>query len=180
MFKYDGYVKDSVYFWSDLHLGHTNVCKWREDFDDHVQHSEYMFERLEQVGKFKRNTIYLLGDVAFDAQWAELVASLPATIHLVMGNHDLQYVTTNGHKNMLLHLSYCTVEGLKSYKKFWLSHAPIHPAELRGRVNIHGHVHTKTLDDPWYINVCPENCPTPVGLRQVKSYRDELCKKEQS
>lgn len=53
--------------------------------------------------------------------------------------------------------------GFEKYKKSWLSHAPIHPAELRGKINIHGHVHDATITDEnglpdlRYFNVSLEN-----------------------
>lgn len=169
--------KDSVYFWSDLHLGHLNICKFREGYTSAEAHHEDIFSRLESVARFKNNTIYLLGDVAFDAKWLSRIGDLPATIHLVRGNHDAQYVKEQEAREQLLHWSYDTVEGLKKYKGFWLSHAPIHPTELRGGLNIHGHVHYATLDDPRYINVCPENCAHPVGLTELKHYKEALCMK---
>lgn len=47
--------------------------------------------------------------------------------------------------------------GFEKYKKSWLSHAPIHPAELWGKINIHGHVHDATIPDYNYYNVPLEN-----------------------
>lgn len=45
------------------------------------------------------------------------------------------------------------VHGLLKYKEFWLSHAPLHPDELRGKKNVHGHVHTESVNDLNYLNV---------------------------
>lgn len=45
------------------------------------------------------------------------------------------------------------VHGLLKYKEFWLSHAPLHPDELRGKNNVHGHVHTESVNDLQYLNV---------------------------
>ena len=68
------------------------------------------------------------------------------------------------------------VGALFKYKEFWLSHAPIHPAELRGRKNVHGHVHNKTIIDPNYFNLSVENClgSAPVDLRKL-SERPQDC-----
>ena len=36
----------------------------------------------------------------------------------------------------------------------WISHAPIHPKELRDKfLNVHGHLHQHSLNDPHYFNV---------------------------
>ena len=49
-----------------------------------------------------------------------------------------------------------------SYKSLWLSHAPIHPQEMRNRAgNVHGHLHEERVlldsetgeTDPEYFNV---------------------------
>ena len=59
--------------------------------------------------------------------------------NLILGNHDIQlrdWVYFN------------KVVGFEKYKGTWLSHAPIHPAELRGKLNIHGHVHYATITTP--------------------------------
>ena len=65
--------------------------------------------------------------------------------------------------------------GLYKYKEFWLSHAPIHPCELRGKRNIHGHVHQNHVMDEHhkrdnrYINVCVENTDgAPVSLDKIR------------
>ena len=65
--------------------------------------------------------------------------------------------------------------GLEKYKGAWLSHAPIHPAELRGKINIHGHVHyANVLDetgklDNRYFNVSLENTGgCPIALNVIK------------
>ena len=55
------------------------------------------------------------------------------------------------------------------YKEFWLSHAPIHPEELRDRINIHGHVHYKNIDDARYFNVSCENIGfKPISLENIR------------
>ena len=48
------------------------------------------------------------------------------------------------------------VMGGFSYKGVWLTHIPIHPDELRGRPNIHGHTHNHIINDNRYLNVCME------------------------
>jgi calcineurin-like phosphoesterase family protein len=67
-----------------------------------------------------------------------------------------------------------SVQSLVKYKGFWLTHAPIHPDELRGKMNVHGHVHTKTLADNRYFNVSCENVGyKPVCFDDIKSHNPE-------
>ena len=80
---------------------------------------------------------------------------MPGRKHLILGNHDLD----RPHRGMLqlMRVFGDRIYSLHKYKGFWLSHAPIHPSELRGKRNIHGHVHSNTLDDNRYYNACLEN-----------------------
>ena len=62
------------------------------------------------------------------------------------------------------------VHSLYKWHEFWLSHCPIHPDELRGKVNIHGHVHHATLNDKRYYNTSLENTGFyPVDLNFIRS-----------
>lgn len=63
------------------------------------------------------------------------------------------------------------VHSLLKYKEFWLSHAPIHPEELRGKKNVHGHVHTESVSDLEYLNVSVDSSFMnffPRTLREVR------------
>jgi calcineurin-like phosphoesterase family protein len=94
--------------------------------------------------------VYVLGDACFTLETIDTFSHLPGRKVLVRGNHDLL--------DTQVYLKYFDgVYGLLKYKEFWLSHAPIHPDELRGKVNLHGHVHFGTLTDKRYFNCCPEN-----------------------
>ena len=139
----------SVYFTSDLHLGHKNIHNFRKGFDSEVEHQSYI-SNYWNATITKRDDVYVLGDACFTMEALKLMESLPGTKHLVRGNHD--ELDTQAYLKV-----FKNVYGLKKYKEFWLSHAPIHPQELRGRVNLHGHVHYQTVPDNNYFNCCVEN-----------------------
>ncbi len=61
------------------------------------------------------------------------------------------------------------MQSLVKYKNFWLSHAPVHPGELSGKKNLHGHTHFELMGDPRYINVCVEYAKSPVRLEDIMS-----------
>ncbi len=46
-----------------------------------------------------------------------------------------------------------------------MTHIPIHEAsKSRFAANIHGHLHTNVINDPWYINVSVEQIDfTPIS-----------------
>ena len=145
------------YFTSDLHLGHRAIAKYRTKFATAEEHDEYILQRMEKLGK--RDILYILGDFLFDGpkydEYITRIRKMRCRIKLVMGNHDslLLYKEINQAPQ--------TPEGsieiqlpLFSYKNFWLSHAPIHPQEMRKRHgNIHGHLHLESVQDDMYFNV---------------------------
>ena len=88
-----------------------------------------------------------------------------------MGNHDTDSGERQDILRMLIMLYKINKVGsLYKYKnKFWLSHAPIHPQELRGLKNVHGHCHNNSIDDNRYINVsCEAVNYTPIQFKDIK------------
>lgn len=152
-----------VWFCSDLHFGHKNIPKFR----NHVSSEEDNRAKIVHDWKTlvgKRDDVWVLGDVAFTMDTIEEFANLPGQRKfMIRGNHD--------ELDTQVYLKYFNaVYGFVKYKEFWLSHAPIHPDELRGKVNLHGHVHYESIRkpfnpaydikqelDPRYFNLCVEN-----------------------
>jgi len=135
----------NVWFTSDLHFGHKGINKFRPFVTSCEDNEQQIISDWKAVIT-KRDTVYVLGDAAFTTEACDLFKELPGEKYLVRGNHDKLDTT--------YYLKYFKqVFGLLKYKEFWLSHAPIHPQELRGRINLHGHVH--------YSNVCPEGGNLP-------------------
>ena len=170
------------WFCSDLHIGHKNIEKFRHPLISSTEHntSRIFDDWKHLVGK--RDDVYVLGDVCFDIDLLKEFENLSGSRKfLVRGNHD-EFDTQ-------VYLKYFdAVYGLKKYKEFWLSHAPMHPDELRGKVNLHGHVHFTSVRKPFnpvydtkqeldsrYFNCCPENLwPTfgtsLVSLDTIRNY----------
>jgi len=135
----------------DLHFGHKNVQNFRKDmgFANELEHRHYVMEQWNKTVT-KRDKVYVLGDACFTMEAIEDIAKLNGTKVLVRGNHD--------NLNTQVYLKvFKEVEGIVRYKHAWLTHAPIHPDELRGKINIHGHVHYASIADNRYENVCLEN-----------------------
>ena len=138
-----------VFFIGDLHFGHKNIQNFRKEIvSEEDNRNKICLDWNERVGK--RDTVYVLGDACFTMDTIDEFASLKGEKYLIRGNHDLL--------NTSVYLKYFKeVYGLLKYKEFWLSHAPIHPDELRGRLNIHGHVHYSSIPDERYVNTSVEN-----------------------
>ena len=151
----------ATYIASDFHLGHRNIPKYRK-YINSVEHNTQLIldEWLARIKK--RDTVYLLGDIAFDKEHLYMLGNMPGNKILVRGNHD-NFVSTHE----LLDV-FSKVEGAMKKWHMWLTHIPIHPNELRHSFNIHGHVHTATIDDPRYMNVCCDNLMDKTGSNFIK------------
>ena len=119
------------------------------------------------------STVYFLGDIAKNITCAEQV--LPrlngSTKILVMGNHDCKYPTFRLQNLFDKLVGVCYILG----KRFILSHIPVHPQELDGRINLHGHLHKDyvrlynegEMADERYVNCCVDfhlNNNSPLEL----------------
>lgn len=155
----------NVWFTSDLHFGHKNIHKFREDvYSEEGNRAKIITHWNKLVNK--RDDVYVLGDAAFSMDTLQEFSSLPGRKFLVRGNHD-------EFADVAYYPHFENIYGLKRYKEFWLSHAPIHPAELRGKVNLHGHVHYESIPDVRYFNMCVENLwklgyPSLISLDQLR------------
>ena len=157
-----------VWFTSDSHLGHNGVIRFRKEFSSDEEHHNTIFDNIATtVGK--RDTIFMLGDMTLSKEWLLKIKAIACQRKvLVLGNHDCQKGS-----DITIHDivdAYDTVQSLMNYKRCWLSHAPIHPDEIRNRIlNIHGHTHYHKIDDPRYYNVCPEHHNwKPVLFTEIK------------
>lgn len=157
----------SVFFIADLHLGHNRIHQmghrpWALSSEGH---DEILVDRINSTVD-KRDKLFILGDVAFNLPGIERFKKIRCrNKEVIWGNHDLV--------KLLLpliekHSGFC------KYKGYWLSHCPIHPNELRGKKNIHGHVHHNTIDDDdRYISVCVDSCDGyPVPFEQIRRDHD--------
>lgn len=154
------------YFIGDMHLGHRNVCKYRTQFATREMHDETLLINFNSIVR-KRDHTYFLGDICFTPEALEMISTLNGSKILILGNHDTQSGTPS--MSDLCQVFSGGVHSLMKYKEFWLSHAPIHPSELRGKVNIHGHVHSNTVRDMRYFNASCENIRmTPISLYEIR------------
>lgn len=164
----------NVYFISDLHIGHKNILNFSHQYRDGDtvdEHDHILIDRIAGVASSKRDILYILGDVCMEVEKMELLTRIPARKILVRGNHDT-------FQDGVYRKYFEKILGLAVYKRHWLSHAPVHPHELRKRKNIHGHVHNNSVMksrytqefDTDYINVCVENNRGyPVNFKDIEA-----------
>lgn len=125
----------NVRFIGCLHLGHDNIAKYR-GFNSAKEHDSVLIENWNSV-VHKKDIVYILGDVAYDTdKHYSLLDKLKGRKIVVLGNHDLPKHIPS----LLKHVE--SVAGMIHYKKYWLTHAPVHPQELAfANGNIHAHIH---------------------------------------
>lgn len=162
-------------FIADTHMGHKNIWKYRPVFESTL-HNDLYFQKVLSAVCTKRDTMFFLGDILFDEKYLPFIKELPGTKILVLGNHCSEYISTSK-----LCSVFDEVHGMIRYKEFWLSHAPIHADELRNRKNIHGHVHTASVNDLNYLNVSVDSSFMnffPKTLHEVRTAFETVNKEQ--
>lgn len=166
-----------IFFISDLHFGHKAIKHFSGDLRSGSTYEENMENIIANWNNKvrARDIVYVLGDVAFSKEGFDNLSLLRGQKRLIRGNHDNKF-TTEEYLPV-----FKSVDGFLKYKEFWLSHAPIHPAELRGKKNIHGHVHGQSIKngdgsyDERYINVCCEAVgDTPISLDEIRHFYNDI------
>lgn len=153
---------ENVYFIGDCHFGHKNILKYRPQFKTIEEHDNTIIENWNSTVKKSKYPVWVLGDFMMKNpkyDFKKLLSSLHGDIRIITGNH----CELSNYPIKMLRRS------LVAHYKCWLSHAPIHPDEMRNRLmNIHGHVHFKTIDSDKYFNACVENINyKPISLAEI-------------
>lgn len=154
----------NVWFLGDLHAGHKNIHKFRTQFESEEEHFRTIRANYASVVT-KRDKVFFLGDTAFTMERLQDIKSWLGEKIEVLGNHSVEReLTTRDYLEV-----FDDVQGFMKYKEFWLSHAPIHPNELRGKTNLHGHTHSATIPDDRYFNCSLENINyRPISLHEIR------------
>jgi calcineurin-like phosphoesterase family protein len=148
---------------SDTHFGHANILRFtgadgnliRPEFETVEEMDDIMCQNWSRKVK-NSDTIYHLGDVAIPRKFLQLIGKLPGRKILIKGNHD--------------------IFKLQDYTEIFVdiriicSHIPISDRQLNNRFkfNVHGHMHTNSMEDSKYLNVCVEKTNySPISLDEV-------------
>lgn len=159
---------------SDHHLGHANILKFtgpdgqpaRTGFKD-LEHMHAVIVQRHNALVGAHDKVYFHGDVAWKAETMErILPLLNGKKRLILGNHDtLDLDLYRKHfKKIMAWRQF-------SYKDCSLvcTHFPLHEAGFAGRhpgtcLNVHGHTHTRSIEDPRYENISVEVIDyTPVN-----------------
>lgn len=154
-------MQSKVFFVSDTHFGHNNICKFTTDSGEKLRPWENAFEMDEALIQSWNETVrecdkvYHLGDVAIAKRHLTTLSKLNGRKILIRGNHDIFDA-----KDYLQYFK--DIRGVHVLNGMILSHIPIHEESLaRFSINVHGHLHSRRvmkdgLIDPRYYSVCVE------------------------
>ena len=165
-----------VFFTSDLHFGHENLCQGLRNMDAESCFALIAFKWNRVVTK--RDIVYVLGDITMEKHQniEHYLSRLNGTIVVVGGNHDTRRCCAEYQRLGI------TVMGALEYKGFICTHIPVHPREAAlYRGNIHGHLHRQDdIDNPCYLgdryfNVNTEFFDyTPISFERIVQYLNKV------
>lgn len=161
-------------------MDHKNILNFASEWRDGEtvsEHDDWIIDTINSVVT-KRDTLWLLGDVAFSLEGLLRLKEVPCSKRLILGNHDQEH--------MAAYLDiFDWVGAYTKYKGYWLSHIPVHAFDFDYRVkgNIHGHLHNRRItsehDDRWYryYNVSVEQSyGKPVPFHSIEKHMVDLAK----
>lgn len=165
-----------VFISSDHHLGHKNILNFVDEFGEKMRpHANLIEMKEDMIAKhnevvMRGDLVYFFGDFAFDPdEGIDFMKRTNGRKRLILGNHD--QINANS-KFVELYKMFDKVvmwrkRGDLRIKMIW-SHVPVHPSSLGEFVNVHGHTHARSVDDPRYLNVCVEKTNyAPLSVEEV-------------
>src|SRR5690554_6252037 len=106
----------TIYITSDLHFGHKKIYPLR-GFSSIEEHNNTIIDNWNSIIN-KRDSTFILGDIAFGATNIKLLNKLNGYKKLILGNHDSY--------NIKNYIDYCTqIFGAIKYKDYILTHIPV-------------------------------------------------------
>lgn len=159
----------NVFFIADLHLGHGNIINFKQDDGITPERPFSTLEEMEETLISNWNSVvtpadkvYCLGDVAIKRKSLSLLNRFNGTKSLIRGNHDIFKI-----EEYLMYFKNVHTQIEKA--GFICTHIPIHPESVkRYGVNVHGHLHRHSLNDPKYFCVSADRINfTPIEYTEL-------------
>ena len=173
---------DKVWFTSDLHFWHNNICKYcNRPFETIEEMNETLINNWNSVVK-EDDTVFLLGDMGFCGynKLEPLMSRLNGKKYLIQGNHDSDKIVFRLYEANIIEGYYkmheVTIIGDEECpdQQLTLCHFPMidWPSKERGAWMVHGHQH-QLPETPscsvmhWDVGV-DKNHLKPVSFEQLK------------
>ena len=160
----------NIFLLSDTHFTHKNILTFTKHdetplrtFTSVEEMDEHMIECWNNVVG-NNDLVYHCGDITMHERYLPILNRLKGRKILIRGNHDLAST-----KTLLKYFE--EVYATYAFKNMILSHMPIDRNSVtpRYKVNVHGHLHAYSMEDPLYFNVSVEQLNyTPISLEEVR------------
>lgn len=174
-----------IFIISDTHFYHKNILTFkrlnnellRPQFASVEEMNEHMIENWNKIVK-ENDIVIHVGDLALnvDANKLEtLMKRLNGKKYLILGNHDHHIEEYLKHFEAVRSV-FKTSDKVRQPILF--SHHPAHTNFFdfnKNYLNVHGHIHEKSMNDERYINVSVERCKyTPIHIDEImdKTFKD--------
>lgn len=173
---------DKVWFTSDLHFWHKNICKYcNRPFETMEEMNQTLINNWNSVVK-EDDTVFVLGDMGFCGydKLEPLMSQLNGKKYLIQGNHDSDKIVFRLYEANIIEDYYKMIEvtiiGDEECpdQQLTLCHFPMidWPNKERGAWMVHGHQH-QLPETPscsvmhWDVGV-DKNELKPVSFEQLK------------
>ena len=153
---------------ADTHWGHESICTFSTKHGNQLrpwnsakEMDEMMVQLWNETVRPKDKVIHL-GDVAMRQEHVKTMSRLNGKKVLIKGNHDVFDLATYTPY-------FYDILGCLSLNRFILTHIPVSEhQQYRYKGNIHAHLHSESLPDPWYQCVSVEQTEfKPILLDEV-------------
>ena len=155
---------------SDTHFGHDRIYTFLgvdgapvRPMISAAEGDAVMIERWNQTVR-PDDEVWHLGDVAWSLTALRVLDRLNGVKHLILGNHDsFELAVYSEH--------FASVQAAAVIEGALLTHYPVHDSQFAfHRLNLHGHIHERVIDDPRYVNLSVERTGyRPVLLEEALS-----------
>lgn len=163
----------NTYFAADHHFFHSKILTFTKhdgsklrNFSSVDEMNYCIVDRHNSVVG-PNDTVYFLGDVTLSQKEADLIplSRMNGNKVLILGNHDIMPLE--------VYMRYFKkVKAIHALSDMVLTHIPIHPNSLsRWGNNVHGHLHSSSINDPRYVCVSMEQLDqyTPISLDKLRN-----------
>ncbi len=175
-------LHDKVWFTSDLHFWHKNICKYCDrPYESIEEMNQGIVDNWNSVVK-EDDTVFVLGDLGFCGieKLRHLMSQLKGKIFLIQGNHDSDKVVNKLYEEglikdyfKLLEVTIINDEECPN-QQLTLCHFPMIDwyNKEKGAWMIHGHQHqlpeTPSCSPKHYDVGLDKNGMTPINFEQLK------------
>ena len=157
-----------IYMISDTHFHHKRIIEYADrPFKNVLSMNKIIMDNWNDIVS-KDDKVFHMGDIGFGKteEMMKIFRKLNGTKILIRGNHDKRFTDSALHKIGFseVYKYPIIIEGF-----YILSHAPVFLNKSMPYVNIHGHIHEKSIVGANYVNASVEHTNyKPFSFNSVK------------